>query len=138
MKTMLAIKTFQMGLRANPDCLNAPHLRQAGHCLAHQCMPNPGAAHSGTSCHTTNARFGKHSSRIETTGIRHQTAFQASQQMHGLRVGAIHVLKNASLLDYKNLTAQLKYGIKLRSAQLCERHAPPLNPAHANSATLSE
>ncbi len=54
--------------------------------------------------------------RSKAARVGHQPTLQHSQQMHGVSISPIYILKNAGLLDNKHFTAQLKHGIKLSAS----------------------
>ena len=94
-------------------------------------MPCPAAAHRATGDDAADAGFLVLDAGRKAPGIGHQLIRGVSQQMHGVCVGSVHVLKRAGLLDNKNLSAQLKHGVQLGQAQRVKGGKTPADVAHA-------
>ena len=135
---MLAIKRRQLGLRTHPDSLRTPLLEQTGNGFFYQRVTRAATAHRGVGHDAANTGFGKFFSGCKAARIGHQNALQGADQMQGLGIRAIHVLKNTRLLDDKYFTAQLKHGVKLGSAQRVKGQITPFNARHTAWAGLSE
>ena len=106
-KTVLIVKSLQVGLCADPDGAFAQLLMNASNRLLDQQMAQAGSADPRRGHDPANAGCGVFDAGGDASGISLQLAGEVmTANVDGLQIDQVHVLKNTALLDHKHLGAQ--------------------------------
>ena len=106
-KTVLSVKSLEVGLCADPNRAFAELVMDAGNRLLDQHMAQAGSADPRRGYDPANAGCGVFDAGGDASGISLQLAGEVmTANVDGLQIDQVHVLKNTALLDHKHLGAQ--------------------------------